>query len=146
MLIGAGVALAAAGGATAVGVRMVRRVKRPTSADLAQVIDGLLADHVPLAPGATMAFAEAYMATIGTSRAARSARLTLGGYLKRRPVRALLSADRARDLRRFERALVSLFLLSTDHFRVPPGTPARFVAFADPYTSGCANPLANLAL
>jgi hypothetical protein len=46
----------------------------------------------------------------------------------------------------FERRMVSYFLRSTDYFRVPQGTPARFVAFADPYEVGCSNPLAQLGL
>lgn len=146
VLIAGGLAAAGAAAGAVVGVSVVRRVKAPTTADLAAVLDGLLAHHIALTQDATTRFADEYLERFGGNGIARNARLTLGGYFKRQALRRVIPGYRQQDVMRFERALVAMFLKSTDHFRIPPATPARFVAFADPYESGCANPLAILDL
>lgn len=47
---------------------------------------------------------------------------------------------------RFERFVISAFLLSTDFFRrgAQTDTPLRYVAYNDPYKVGCANPFARI--
>ena len=47
---------------------------------------------------------------------------------------------------RFERFVISSFLLSTNFFRqgADPSKPIRYVAYNDPYKLGCANPFVRL--
>lgn len=62
--------------------------------------------------------------------------------------RSLLSDERRVLLEWFERRLVTDFLFSTDFFTDAGRNPQRmrYVDYADPYTLGCRNPLANFDL
>ncbi|HEX2117189.1 MAG TPA: hypothetical protein VHM01_22515 [Alphaproteobacteria bacterium] len=55
-------------------------------------------------------------------------------------------ANNAAYLRRLEEQVIDLFIRSSDVFEPsrPAGAPVRYVAFWDPYSSACRNPLADL--
>lgn len=120
-----------------------RRLKRPSADDLARLLRDRLS-HLHLDPAGVDAFTREYVARYGPLAAAVHHKNTLGGLLRIEALRRLLPAARERRLLSFERKLISLYLRSTDYFRTPSGTPVRYVAFADPYEVGCANPLAQL--
>lgn len=129
--------------AAAPALPALRRVRSPEGRDLAALLDRLLGSHLVLDPSATAQFASAYVARFGPASMGVYARLVLGGIFQAAPYRDLLPRARQTRIVDFERRMVSYFLRSTDYFRVPHGTQVRFVAFADPYEGGCANPLAR---
>jgi hypothetical protein len=120
-----------------------RRLRRPDAADLAALIRRRLA-HLDLAPAAADEFAAEYVRRFGALAMARHHRMTYGGLLGPSTLRRL-SPDAARTVLAFERRTISSFLRSTTYFR-EPASPARYVAFADPYEGACANPFARLDL
>lgn len=133
------VAIAGAGA----GVHHWRRLKRPSASHFVALIQSRLA-HLELDAAGVEQFAREYVRRHGAFAAAVYHRQTLGGLLRIDALRALLPDAREQRLLSFERHLVSLYLRSTDHFTPGRTTPVRYVAFADPYEVGCANPLARL--
>lgn len=71
----------------------------------------------------------------------------LGDLPHRRGGDSAADGVRAAERRNLERTIAARFLLATDVFRTGGGPieggRARFVAWPDPYTLGCANPLAR---
>jgi hypothetical protein len=132
-----GAAAAAAGGAY-----HWRRLKDPAAADFVHIIRTRLG-HLNLDPAGVDRFAREYVARYGAAAAAVHHRETLGGVLRIDALRALLPEARQQRLLSFERHLVSLYLRSTTYFTSPSAARVRYVAFADPYEIGCANPLAK---
>jgi hypothetical protein len=129
------------------GLPILHRARTPVAADLAHMLDRLLASHISMQPGTTLTFAEEYIRRIGPHRVAPASRLSLSAYVWRRALEDIVGERwTSVDVRNYERALVALFLKSTDHFLKPAGQPTRYRFYADPYESGCANPLANLEL
>jgi len=120
-----------------------RRLRRPSADDFARLLHDRLS-HLPLDAAGVERFAREYVSRYGPQAAAVHHRETLGGVWRVDALRRLLPAARQQRVITFERKLVSLYLRSTDYFRTPAGTPVRYVAFADPYEIGCANPLARL--
>jgi hypothetical protein len=120
-----------------------RRVKHPTASDLADIVSHRLA-HLPLEASGVEAFAEEYVHRFGTAPMVVHQERTLGGMLCFDSVLWRLPLEQRQPIVDFERGLIARYLLSTTYFHEPAGAPVRYVAFADPYEVGCANPLARL--
>jgi hypothetical protein len=118
-----------------------RRLRRPEAADLAALLRDRLS-HVPFEVETVDRFAREYVRRYGPLAMSAHHRDTFGGLLRIEAVGRLLPDRYGRDVVDFERRLVALCLRSTTYFS-EPGEPVRFVAFADPYEVGCANPLAR---
>jgi hypothetical protein len=134
---------AAAGAAGLVGGWHWRRLRHPTVDDVADLLRWRLA-HVNFGPGAVEQFAAEYVRRFGALSMSVHHRDTLGGLLRHGHTRRLVSVERQHRIVWFERHLVSHCLRSTDFFTRGQGQPVQYVAFADPYEVGCANPLAVL--
>jgi hypothetical protein len=135
---------AAAIGATALGFGGKRWYgESPSAYARTLVLDRL--PYLKLAPDALDAFVKdlaAYERPSGNQRFA-----TLFGLHLARGLTHLAGGKFREKLEYYETQLVTLFLLSTDFF--PNGAdvakPVAYFALADPYVSGCVNPLAVLA-
>jgi hypothetical protein len=136
--------LATAGGVMA-GTHHWRRLRQPAAGDVAALIYDRL-NHLPLDPAGVDRFAREYVARYGAFAASVHHRRTLGGTFRIDAVRRLLPQERQQALLSFERKLISYYLRSTDYFQTTRPREVRYVAFADPYEVGCANPLAVLEL
>lgn len=100
-------------------------------------------DYLTIPDETMSAFVRDFMAH-GDSRRRHLSTLRYAGE------RALYTAPLLRDrlpFARFERYVVSQFLMATDFFQNGADTskPLRYVAFPDPYQRGCANHLARIA-
>jgi hypothetical protein len=126
------------------GVYHVRRLRHPDPGDLATFIRARLS-HLNLDAAAPDQFAAEYSRRFGSLVMSRHHALTFGGLLGANALRRF-SAGRAADAVRLERRLVGDFLLSTTYFREPPGTPVRYLRYADPYEGPCTNPFADLSM
>jgi hypothetical protein len=141
LLLTGGVAFVGAAGAA----YHVRRVRWPSAADLASLIERRVG-HLPLAGDAIEMFAAEYTRRFGALSMSRHHRDTVAGLLSIDAFRRMAPAAKEQALLDFERRMVSYFLRSTDYFRTPAGTVVRYVAFPDPYELPCSNPLAVLTL
>lgn len=146
MMLAGGVGAACAAGAAAVGGRHHwRRLRQPSAGDLAGLLRERLG-HLPLDEGGVDAFAQEYVRRYGASPMSVHHERTLGGVLRLDAALRLAPAELRQEILDFERHLVSRYLLSTTYFRAPRGEPVRYLAFADPYEMGCANPLAQFTI
>jgi hypothetical protein len=120
-----------------------RRFTDPGARDLAALLRHRLG-HLPLDSEGVDRFADEFVRRFGARPMQRHQELTLGGLLCFDAVLTRLPDERRTEIIDFERGLVGRYLLSTTYFRAPAGTLVEYVAFADPYETVCANPLAEL--
>lgn len=128
-----------------VGARAWRKLSRSSAHDIEALLRKRLG-YLTFDATALALFSEEYVKRYGAQAMRVHYEQTFGGIVEWFPFRRLLPADRAHDVRTFERRLVSLFLRSTDCFSKSrtAGQPIAYLAFADPYQLPCANPFAVL--
>jgi hypothetical protein len=134
---------AAVAAAAAFGGYEWRRLRHPSADDLARLLRRRLG-HLRFRDDAVDRFAHEYVARYGPQAMAAHTRATGGGLFEIDALRRHHSLERQQTILAFERRTISYFLRSTDYFRVPSGSPVRYVAFPDPYAMPCANPFADL--
>ena len=141
LLIGGGAAVAA----SLAGTHHWRRFRRPSFADIAQLISERLA-HLDLDPAGVERFAREYDARFGSFAMSVHHRKTWGGLLRYRAILDHLPPLEQQAVLEPERRLIGYYLRSTNYFDPARVGPVRFVALPDPYEGACSNPFAVLGL